>query len=233
MLKISDLYNNKLGILKLKTPKFDLYSVDGNKYRVSISLEVRNNKIVGEKARSFFNPNEVIDITNEPTLFFETEIRKHNPETKGYQKVSRYPELYKKDDTLKGTHSYRTLEVFQFFEDKAEELGNNSLRAGSHKQTKLLKDMSESRKKELSYEEKCDILKENNLLTDQGYRYGSGWLFRQIKPQEIEELIKALNILGANIEYEYDMSERDDAIANLKRIARKSIFNKESIKLGF
>jgi hypothetical protein len=64
----------------------------------------------------------------------------------------------------------------------------NDLNAGTINQENALKNISGH-----DYTEQCKYLESVNLLYDNGYKYGTSWLFRQIPEdviQEIKELIK-------------------------------------------
>lgn len=59
----------------------------------------------------------------------------------------------------------------------------NDMHAGTKKQEEKLAIYTD-----LSYEEKIEVLKKSDLYIDDGYRYGSDWLFRKIPDDTIEEI---------------------------------------------
>lgn len=60
----------------------------------------------------------------------------------------------------------------------------NDMHAGTEKQEKLL----EQYDTRISYNEKCKILENNNLLYDNDYKYGSAWLFREIPEKDLNRI---------------------------------------------
>ena len=65
----------------------------------------------------------------------------------------------------------------------------NDLHAGTVKQESALK---ESGKQFESYEDRCKYLESINLLNDDGYVYGSSWLYREIPEDDLKEIISLL-----------------------------------------
>lgn len=65
----------------------------------------------------------------------------------------------------------------------------NDLRAGTKRQRKLL-----SKYEDISYDKQKEILSDNNLLEDDGFVYGTEWLFENIDEEDLL-VIKGL-ILG-------------------------------------
>lgn len=63
----------------------------------------------------------------------------------------------------------------------------NDMHAGTDKQEALIK----SKLKNYEYDTACQILKENGLYEDRGYKYGHAWLLRAL-PQEVQEKIISL-----------------------------------------
>ena len=63
----------------------------------------------------------------------------------------------------------------------------NNMNAGTRKQDNFLRLEGLENAK---YDEKIDALKANGLLIDNGYKYGTGWLYREI-PSDDLALIKA------------------------------------------
>lgn len=59
----------------------------------------------------------------------------------------------------------------------------NDLHAGTIAQEELLKKYGI-----YNYEEACDLLKKHNLYEDNGYRYGSGWLYREIPCEDLARI---------------------------------------------
>lgn len=65
----------------------------------------------------------------------------------------------------------------------------NDLHAGTPCQENLVKEYTKTHR--YDYTDVCKFLEENNLLYDNGYKYGSAWLKEEI-PQEDLEKIKEL-----------------------------------------
>lgn len=66
----------------------------------------------------------------------------------------------------------------------------NDLHAGTEKQETLLKKTVNLHGND--YYKQCEILKKNNLLFDNGYKYGSDWLFRPIPEKDLQEIKKII-----------------------------------------
>jgi hypothetical protein len=68
----------------------------------------------------------------------------------------------------------------------------NNMHAGTERQEETLKLFKTEYKKEHkvqpSYKEQCDYLAEHNLLIDNGYKYGSSWLYRPIPKQDLKRI---------------------------------------------
>lgn len=82
-------------------------------------------------------------------------------------------------DNWKFTEIYRLWKLYHL----------NDMHAGTEAQEKLLKKYNIT-----DYKEACDLLKKHNLYEDNGYRYGSGWLYREIPSEDIakiKEIIKS------------------------------------------
>lgn len=62
----------------------------------------------------------------------------------------------------------------------------NDLHAGTEKQEELLKNTVDLH--DYDYKKSCEILEKNNLLFDNGYKYGSAWLFRPIPKKDLQEI---------------------------------------------
>ena len=62
----------------------------------------------------------------------------------------------------------------------------NDLKAGTKKQTELLKGL------DLNYKEACAFLEKNGLLEDKGYKYGTKWLFEELNEESIFDLMKKI-----------------------------------------
>lgn len=67
----------------------------------------------------------------------------------------------------------------------------NDLRAGTVKQEDALKDARKAGHKICGYEDACKYLESIGLLEDNGYEYGSSWLYREI-PDDVLQEIEAL-----------------------------------------
>ena len=67
----------------------------------------------------------------------------------------------------------------------------NDMHAGTVKQEQALNEAKKSGVKICSYDDSCKYLDSVGLLDDDGYRYGSKWLYREIPEDDLNE-IKAL-----------------------------------------
>ena len=63
----------------------------------------------------------------------------------------------------------------------------NNLHAGTEAQENLLKEHHVT-----NYQEACDLLKKHHLYKDNGYRYGSGWLYRSIPENDLKKIIEII-----------------------------------------
>lgn len=61
----------------------------------------------------------------------------------------------------------------------------NTLNAGTVKQEEALKEANLIGK---GYERQCEYLKDIDLYEDNGYRYGSAWLYREIPENDLNEI---------------------------------------------
>lgn len=77
-------------------------------------------------------------------------------------------------------HNKLFMEIHKFW----KQYHLNDMHAGTEKQEKLL----EQYDTRISYNEKCKILENNNLLYDNGYKYGSAWLFREIPEKDLNRI---------------------------------------------
>lgn len=68
----------------------------------------------------------------------------------------------------------------------------NGLTAGTVKQEQALDDARKSGKRLCSYEDSCKYLESVGLLEDDGYKYGSSWLYREIPEDDLKEIISLL-----------------------------------------
>lgn len=66
----------------------------------------------------------------------------------------------------------------------------NDLKAGTKYQTELISNL-EYLAGEDRYEKQCSYLQSKNALEDRGYKYGHGWLYRDI-PVEVIEFLESL-----------------------------------------
>lgn len=62
----------------------------------------------------------------------------------------------------------------------------NDMRAGTKKQEDFLRPYKKA--KNLSYDEACEILSKHDLLIDNGYWYGSAWLYEKVPEHLLEYL---------------------------------------------
>lgn len=72
----------------------------------------------------------------------------------------------------------------------------NDMHAGTPKQEKCLKQIKDIHK--YNYKMCCNILQENGLLFDGGYKYGTGWLYQNIPNSALEEITALFEKYGTN-----------------------------------
>lgn len=72
----------------------------------------------------------------------------------------------------------------------------NDMHAGTPKQEDYLKQTED--KHNYDYKVCYDILQENNILYDNGYKYGTGWLYRNIPNSALEEIATLFEKYGNN-----------------------------------
>lgn len=63
----------------------------------------------------------------------------------------------------------------------------NGMHAGTEKQEEALKEFHTD-KKRYRYEEDCAFLESRGLLVDDGYKYGTGWLYRPISEEDLKRI---------------------------------------------
>lgn len=68
----------------------------------------------------------------------------------------------------------------------------NDMHAGTVKQEQALDDARKSGKRLCCYEDSCKYLESVGLLDDDGYRYGSAWLYREIPENDLKEIVSLL-----------------------------------------
>lgn len=64
----------------------------------------------------------------------------------------------------------------------------NELHAGSEKQERALDDARKAGNRLCCYEDSCKYLESIGLLVDDGYKYGSSWLYREIPEDDLKEI---------------------------------------------
>lgn len=75
----------------------------------------------------------------------------------------------------------------------------NDMCAGTIKQEAALEDASKSGVKFCTYDDRCNYLKSINLYNDDGYEYGTGWIYRKI---DDHDLIEIKTLLSDEDDYE-------------------------------
>lgn len=69
----------------------------------------------------------------------------------------------------------------------------NDMHAGTPRQERALKEMDENfGDKKSRYEKQCDYLKSIDLYEDNGYKYGTGWLYEEIPDDVLKEMRKVI-----------------------------------------
>ena len=66
----------------------------------------------------------------------------------------------------------------------------NDMKAGTPKQETAIKEYLKNH--HYDYDEVCDYLESINLLKDDGYKYGSSWLYEPIPENDLEEIRRLL-----------------------------------------
>ena len=69
----------------------------------------------------------------------------------------------------------------------------NDLHPGTVKQEQAIEDARKAGHKICSYEDSCKYLESVGLLDDDGYRYGSKWLYRSIPEDDLKLIEELLN----------------------------------------
>ncbi len=69
----------------------------------------------------------------------------------------------------------------------------NDMHAGTVKQEQALNDAKKSGVKICSYDDSCKYLESVGLLEDDGYKYGSAWLYREIPEDDLKEIMSLFN----------------------------------------
>lgn len=64
----------------------------------------------------------------------------------------------------------------------------NDLHAGTKAQEKIINDAFEKTNEQYDYDKACSILDKEGLLIDNGYKYGSGWLYEPIPEEDLKEI---------------------------------------------
>lgn len=101
-----------------------------------------------------------------------------------------------KDYIMTSNFPKRIKELYNQILDIWNKYHLNDLKAGTKKQTDFL---SLNVERSVDYNEKVAILKENNLYEDNGYKYGYGWLYKELKEDKIQELRNICNELNTEI----------------------------------
>ena len=69
----------------------------------------------------------------------------------------------------------------------------NDMRCGTIKQENALDDARKSGKRLCCYEDSCKYLESIGMIEDDGYKYGSSWLYREIPENDLKEIISLLS----------------------------------------
>ena len=69
----------------------------------------------------------------------------------------------------------------------------NDMHSGTVKQENAIDDARKSGKHICCYEDSCKYLESIGLLEDDGYKYGSSWLYREIPDDDLKEIISLLS----------------------------------------
>lgn len=87
-------------------------------------------------------------------------------------------------------------ELIEYFPEKIKEIRRlwkkyhlNDLQAGTKKQTEAI-ELWEAQGNKYDYTKACDYLKSINLFDDRGYKYGHGWLYMPIEPEDLDSINK-------------------------------------------
>lgn len=68
----------------------------------------------------------------------------------------------------------------------------NDMHAGTKKQEKLLKETKKLHN--FDYKKEKEILQKNNLLIDNGYQYGTSWLYESIPTKDLQKIYEIMEI---------------------------------------
>ena len=66
------------------------------------------------------------------------------------------------------------------------------MHAGTVKQEQALNDARKVGVRLSSYDDSCKYLESIGLLEDDGYKYGSAWLYREIPEDDLKEIVSLL-----------------------------------------
>jgi hypothetical protein len=69
----------------------------------------------------------------------------------------------------------------------------NDLHPGTVKQEQALDNAEKSGVKVCSYDDQCKYLESIGLLEDDGYQFGSAWLYREIPADDLNEIVSLLS----------------------------------------
>lgn len=69
----------------------------------------------------------------------------------------------------------------------------NDLHAGTKKQEEFVNKTFKEANESYNYNKACEILEEAGLLIDNGYKYGSGWLYEPIPEDDLKQIEGLIN----------------------------------------
>jgi len=85
-------------------------------------------------------------------------------------------------------------ELAEYFPEELKEIQRlwkkyhlNDLQAGTKKQTEAI-ELWESQGNKYEYTKACKYLESINLFDDRGYKYGHGWLYMPIEPEDLDSI---------------------------------------------
>ena len=101
---------------------------------------------------------------------------------------SRHTDLYCSGQCLDEINKYLTNQTFKKIYEYWKKYHLNDMHAGTEKQELEVNNYFMKNNKKYDFDEACEYLKSINLYEDNGYRYGSSWLYREISEDDLKDI---------------------------------------------
>ena len=146
--------------------KIDAYGIGCKNCEVEVEIELKENS----ERKPIFSANaKVWNNTHSATLIsgqcFDT--------------------LYEEAEELRNNETFIT--IYQLWQRN----NLNDMNAGTPAQEELVRKYNR-KFNNYDYDSVCKYLKDHNLLIDNGYKYGSAWLYREISEEDLKMINKLL-----------------------------------------